>query len=44
MNFSQAGGDLTGKYPNPQAAALPATPLGYLTVNVNGTARKVAYY
>jgi hypothetical protein len=26
------------------AAALPATPLGYLTVNVNGVARKVAYY
>jgi hypothetical protein len=61
MNFAQASGDLTGKYPNPQvlgvtgtstttapaaggAGALPATPLGYVTVNVNGVARKVAYY
>jgi hypothetical protein len=61
MNFTAAGGDLTGSYPNPTvvgitgatattapaaggAAALPATPLGYLTVNVNGTARKIAYY
>lgn len=26
------------------AGALPATPLGYLTINVNGTDRKVAYY
>ena len=26
------------------AAALPATPLGYLTANVNGTAAKIPYY
>lgn len=26
------------------AGALPATPLGYATVTINGTARKVAYY
>lgn len=26
------------------AGALPATPLGYLTVNVNGSSRKIAYY
>lgn len=26
------------------AGALPATPLGYATVNINGTARKIAYY
>lgn len=26
------------------ATALPATPTGYLTVNINGTDRKVAYY
>lgn len=26
------------------ATALPATPTGYVTININGTARKVAYY
>lgn len=26
------------------AAVLPLTPLGYLTVNINGTPRKIAYY
>lgn len=26
------------------AGALPATPLGYMTLTINGTARKVAYY
>jgi parallel beta-helix repeat protein len=26
------------------AGALPATPLGYLTVNINGTNRQIAYY
>jgi hypothetical protein len=26
------------------AGALPATPAGYLTVTINGTARKIAYY
>lgn len=26
------------------AGALPATPLGYLSVLINGTARKIAYY
>jgi len=26
------------------ASALPATPVGYLVVNINGTARKIPYY
>jgi hypothetical protein len=27
-----------------EASALPATPVGYLVVNINGTARKIPYY
>jgi hypothetical protein len=61
MNFTAAGGDLGGTYPNPAvygmtgaasttspaaggAGALPATPAGYVTQNVNGVSRKIPYY